>query len=156
VIDQYGKIIDANVSWSVSSARPGVAVSPGRGLGVGNADMLATVSVDLGCDVDTVINITAHAGAAVAAVQAHVQLLKPSGITISGPAAVDLGTNGTLSHPYTAVARDQLGQPISLDASSITWSLAPAEQINSSIKPKMGRPPPKGVSISPTTGLLSV
>jgi hypothetical protein len=108
MLDQYGKPITAAVSWSVGGAPSGVFVVKNTA----NKIMMgmATVSVDTLCTVDTKINITASAGGVVSSVQVDVALLKPTGISISGPAAIDLGVATTATQTYTAVVRDQLGQ----------------------------------------------
>jgi hypothetical protein len=85
--------------------------------------------------------------------QVKIAKLKPTSITITGPAAVNLDlatTNSqTQTHEYTAVVVDQLGQPVAVAGSAaaasntnaaammravgsgrISWTLSSAEQID--------------------------
>jgi hypothetical protein len=151
VFDQYGKALHIPLTWAVADAQ-GVSVTPS-----GGGDT-ATVSIDTDCAADVLVNVTATVGTIVASVRVQLALLKPSGLSITGPAAVNLATAAAAATTFTAVIRDQLGQPLALSAHNgvVRWSLAPAEQIDPEVLPKMGRPPPKGVSIAADTGVLTV
>eukprot|EP01043_Picozoa_sp_COSAG02_P061861 COSAG02_NODE_8399_length_2585_cov_4.830652_2_plen_566_part_00 len=132
------------IKWSVSGGLIGVSVHKGH------------LTVDNTLTDDTAINVTASIGVIAATMRVAVVELKPTAVTITGPAAINLGTTASQTHKYTAVVVDQLGQPIAVEASSINWTLAPAEQIDPKIKPKMSKPPPAGVSINSATGVLTV
>ena len=146
VLDLDGKPIadPQRVSWSVPGNMAGVSIHQGH----------LTVRSTLAAD--TAINVTASIGNFAATMRVAVAALKPTAVTITGPAAINLGTVASQTHAYTAVVVDQLGRPLVVSGSSINWTLASAEQIDPTIKPKMTKPPPAGVSINSETGVLTV
>ena len=151
VLDLDGQAISGpeDITWSVSGGGMAAGVSISRG------DL--TVNRSLSADTITIVNVTASTGDLTATIEVTVAALKASGISITGPAAVDLGGSLSLTHAYTAVVVDQLGRAIDLNGSSrINWTLASAEQIDPKILPKMTKPPPDGVAINSETGLLTV
>ena len=146
LLDLDGKPIVGlrSIKWSVSGGLVGVSVHQGH------------LAVDNTLTDDTAINVTASVGNIAATVRVAVAALKPTAITITGPAAINLGTTTSQTHKYTAVVVNQLGQSVSVNGSSINWTLEPAEQINPNVKPKMTKPPPAGVSINSQAGVLTV
>ena len=145
VVDQYGQQMLIPLTWTTCDS-PAVTIMAGQSPGT------ASLTVSDALPADTLINVTASVGEAVSVLPVHLVLLEPTGVSITGTAAV--GVNDSRSYNYTAVVRDQLGQPVV--ARGILWSLAPAEQIDPSILPKMNRPPPHGVTIDPASGVLTV
>ena len=156
LIDQFGKRFkQTSLSWSVPGAPSAVSIGAHRPSAL-YPTHTADLEVEASLGADTVINVSATIGGVSASLQVHVALLEPTTVAITGPAAVNLDVTSSQRHVFTASVVDQLGQAVTAGAGSIDWKLSSAEQIDPTIKPKMTKPPPNGVSIDPKTGVLTV
>ncbi|WP_281819734.1 Ig-like domain-containing protein, partial [Vallitalea longa] len=129
--DQYGNVMDENISWSLKAPVPGVSINPITGL----------LEVTNQADAGTVV-VVAFSDGMQEEKNVTIDKAEPevTYITINGESTIDVPTqkNSPETTDYNAVIKDQYGNVMDKD---VSWSL---------------KIPVTGVSINSIPGLLEV
>ncbi|WP_281819889.1 S-layer homology domain-containing protein, partial [Vallitalea longa] len=131
VKDQYGNVMDKNISWSLKTPANGVSINTETGL------LEATNQADAGT-----VTVVASSDGMQQEKPVKIEKAEPEviNIIIDGADSINVPTEITSPNEteYKGIVKDQYGNVISQD---VSWSL---------------KIPVKGVSINPETGLLKV
>ncbi|WP_281819906.1 hypothetical protein, partial [Vallitalea longa] len=131
VKDQYGNVMDENISWSLKTPITGISINPETGLlGVTNQANAGTVTVVVSSN-----GVQQEKQVAIEKTEPEV-----TNIIIDGASSINVPTqkNSPETIDYNAVIKDQYGNVMDKD---VSWSL---------------KIPVTGVSINSITGLLKV